>query len=205
MTCECLKWYTRIDASFDKARGLNDIGHILEFEAIGSLFQQAILVIKSPVPFTRPSFYLMTGGGQPALHRGGDGQFCGLEQVASRSAASVDVMIWSQALGVDDSVHLARSENEPGAQGITYAAMGADSTLYSISYTRNGPAVTEDEKIAVAWQLRYLNELVRRHCVALNLFERGASTLTEREIEILRCSVDAFRRGVGFPWWKSAF
>ncbi|WP_369124838.1 LuxR C-terminal-related transcriptional regulator [Pseudomonas sp. DCB_AW] len=68
--------------------------------------------------------------------------------------------------------------------------MGADSTLYSISYTRNGSAVTEGEKGAAAWKLRYLNDLVRRYCVALNLFECGTSGLTEREIEILRWTAD---------------
>ena len=190
MACECVKWCAQIDAAFDEVRGLNDIGRILELEAAGILFQHAILVVKSPVPFTRPSFYLMTGEGQPTLHQGGDGRFSGLERMASRSFASADVVIWSQALDSDNSVRWASPKSELGAHGITYAAMGADSTLYSISYTRNGPAVTEGEKSAAAWKLRYLNDLVRRYCVALNLFECGASALTTREIEILRWTAD---------------
>lgn len=190
MTCECVKWYAQIDAAFDKVQGLNHIGRILELEAAGSLFQQAILVVRSPVPFTRPSLYLMTGGGQPALHQSGDARFCWLGRVASRSVASADVTIWSQALDSDDSLRWACPKDELGAHGITYAAMGADGTLYSISYTRNRPAVTEGEKRAAAWKLRYLNDLVRRYCVALNLFECGASALTEREIEILRWTAD---------------
>lgn len=190
MTCECVKWCAQIDAAFHKVQGLNDIGRILVLEAAGSLFQQAILFIKSPVPFTRPSFYIMTGEGQPALHQGGAGRFSVLERVASRSVASANVMIWSQALDPDDSLRWGCPESELEAHGITYAAMGADSTLYSISYTRNGSAVTEGEKGAAAWKLRYLNDLVRRYCVALNLFECGTSGLTEREIEILRWTAD---------------
>lgn len=190
MICECVKWYAQIDAAFDEVRGLNDVGCILGLEAVGSLFQQAILVMKSSVPFTRPSFYLMTGEGQSALHQGSDVRFSGLERVASRSVASADVMIWSQASFSGDSLLWEGPESELGTHGITYAAMGADSTLYSISYTRNGPAVTEGEKGAVAWKLRYLNDLVRRYCVALKLFECGASALTEREIEILRWTAD---------------
>lgn len=190
MTCECVKWYAQIDAAFDEVRGLNDIGRILELEAAGSLFQQAFLVMKSSVPFTRPSLYLMTGEGQPALHQAGGGRFSELEQVASRCVASADVMIWPQASDSDDSLRWAGPESELGAHGITYAAMGPDSTLYSISYTRNGPAVTEGEKGGVAWKLRYLNDLVRRYCVALDIFECGASALTEREIEVLRWTAD---------------
>ena len=190
MICECMKWYAQIDAAFDTVKGLDGIGRILELEAGGSLFQQAILVMKSSVPFTRPSFYLMTGEGQPTLHQGCDGRFSWLERAASRSVASEDVMIWSQALDSDDSLCWAGPEIELGAHGITYAAMGADSTLYSISYARNGPAVTEGEKGAAAWKLRYLNALVRRYCVVLNLFEYGASALTEREIEVLRWTAD---------------
>lgn len=190
MTCECVRWYAQIDAAFDEVRGPNDVGRILGVEALGSLFQQAILVMKSSVPFTRPSFYLMTGEGQPALHQGSDRRFSGLERMASVSVASADVMIWSQASLSDDSLRWEGPGSELGAHGITYAAMGADSTLYSISYTRNGPAVTESEKGAAAWKLRYLNDLVRRYCVALNIFECGASALTEREIEILRWTAD---------------
>jgi LuxR family transcriptional activator of rhlAB and lasB len=190
MTCECVKWCAQIDAAFDQVRGLNDIGRILELEAAGCLFQQAILVMKSPVPFTRPAFYLMTGKGRPALHQGGNGRFSGLERVSSRSVASADVMIWSQGLDSDDSLRWACPESDLGAYGITYAALGAGSTLYSISYTRDGPAVTAGEKGATAWKLRYLNDLVRRHCVALNLFEGGAPALTEREIEVLRWTAD---------------
>lgn len=196
MTCECMRWYAQIDDAFEKVRRLNDFGRILGHEAVRSLFQQAVLVMKSSVPFTRPSFYLMTGGGPPAIHRGGDGRFSGLERVASRSVASANVMIWSQASASasasasDDSLHCEDSGGVLGAHGVTYAAMGANSTLYSISYTRTGPAVTEEERSAVAWKLRYLNDLIRRYCEALNLFECGASALTEREIEILRWTAD---------------
>lgn len=189
MTCECMKWYAQIDAAFDEVRGLNDIGSILGIEAAGSLFQQAILVIKSSVPFSCPSFYLMTGEGPPALHQGG-GRLSGLELMASRSVASADVMVWSQALAPEDSFRCDGPGRELGPHGITYAAMGADNTLYSISYTRNGPVVTEGERGAVAWKLRYLNDLVRRYCEVLNLFECGASSLTKREIEILRWTAD---------------
>jgi DNA-binding CsgD family transcriptional regulator len=99
-------------------------------------------------------------------------------------------MIWSQALDPDDGLRWDGPQSELGAHGITYAAMGADSTLYSISYTRSGPAVTAGEKGAVAWKLRYLNDLVRRYCEVLNIFECGASALTEREIEVLRWTAD---------------
>jgi LuxR family transcriptional regulator len=190
MTCECMRWYAQIDDAFDNVRGLNDVGRILGQESVRSLFQQAVLVMKSSVPFTRPSFYLMTGGGPPAIHQGGDGRFSGLERVARRSVASANVMIWSQASASEDSLHCEDAGGVLGAHGVTYAAMGANRTLYSISYTRTGPAVTEEERSAVAWKLRYLNALVRRYCEALNIFECGASGLTEREIEILRWTAD---------------
>jgi len=190
MTCECMKWYAQTDAAFDKARGLSDVGRILGQEAAGGRFQQAILIMKSSVPFSRPSFYLMTGEGPPALHQGGDGRLSGLDRVLSRSVASADVTVWSQALALEDSVCCAGLVSELGVHGITYAAMGANSTLYSISYTRNGPAVTEGDRGAVAWKLRYLNDLVRRYCEALDLFECGTPALTEREIEILRWTAD---------------
>lgn len=64
MTCECMRWYAQIDDAFDNVRELNDVGRILGQESVRSLFQQAVLVMKSSVPFTRPSFYLMTGGGR---------------------------------------------------------------------------------------------------------------------------------------------
>lgn len=190
MTCECMEWYAQINAAFDKARGLNDIGRILEQEAARGHFQQAILVMKSSVPFSRPSFYLITGESPPTHHQGGDGRLTALDGIASRSAASADVIIWTKAINAEDSFRSDGPGSELEVHGITYAVMGADSTLYSISYTRNGPAVTEAERGAAAWRFRYLNDLVRRYCDALNLFERGASALTEREIEILRWTAD---------------
>jgi DNA-binding CsgD family transcriptional regulator len=185
-----MSWYAQIDDAFDKVRGVSDFGRILGQESVRSFFQQAVLVMKSSVPFTRPSFYLITGGGAATIHQGGDGRFSGLERVASRSVASANVMIWSQASVSDDSLHREGFGGLLGAHGVTYAAMGANSTLYSISYTRAGPAVTEEERSAVAWKLRYLNDLVRRYCEALNIFDCGASALTEREVEILRWTAD---------------
>jgi hypothetical protein len=136
MTCECMKWYAKIDAVFDKVQGLNDVGRVLGQEATGSLFQQTILVMKSSVPFSRPSVYLMTGEGQPALYQNGDGRLSKLDRVASRSVASADVISWPLAFVPEDSFRCDGLGSGLGTHGITYAAMGADSTLYSISYTR---------------------------------------------------------------------
>ena len=190
MTCECMKWYAKIDAAFDKAQGLNDVGRVLGQEAAGSLFQQTILVMKSSVPFSRPSVCLMIGEGQLALHQDGGGRLSELDRVASRSVALADVMSWSLAFVPEDSLRCDGLGSGLGTHGITYAAMGADSTLYSVSYTRDGPAVTEGERCAVAWKLRYLNDLVRRYCKGLNIFGRDTLVLTNREIEILRWTAD---------------
>jgi LuxR family transcriptional activator of rhlAB and lasB len=190
MTCECMNWYAKIDAAFDKVQGLNDVGRVLGQEAAGSLFQQTILVMKSSVPFSRPNICLMIGEGQLALRQDGDGRLSELDRVASRSVALADVMSWSLAFVPEDSFRCDGLGSELGTHGITYAAMGADSTLYSISYTRDGPAVTEGERCAVAWKLRYLNDLVRRYCKGLNVFGRGTLALTSREIEILRWTAD---------------
>jgi LuxR family transcriptional activator of rhlAB and lasB len=190
MPCLCADWYRANAADFDEVSDAQQLAARLEALAVQHEFEQSLLILNFPTPFTRRRCGIIMYGSPMWVGSIDDEIFNPFRAYSLQGEFLKDPVAWAAEHYPAILKPVGNSARRAAVSGLTYSSIGGSGVRYSVSFLRSGIRVCEKERAELEVKFRCIVDMVRRTGERLGLGVADGFKLTSREIDVLRWTAD---------------